>query len=259
MQRRDFLKNTAAILSSGPLAMRTEAATDRSDLSSRMRIREIFITNDRLGVLTFAQNIAGGRYRFLDAYDAEFYIRFANSRDVFTGDSAWLLWAEGDGQPRLLESGISNSPIPGADKEGLVRWLTTFHPVNCNDWLMIPALYRRHVWDVESISWRDRPVFPKIEHVERVLSATRGLLLWQSQVESLVQQHCDVSRSEAVALWRRYMRRNDVSVVRQVNEAVYDGHLLGDVIAERTLNHALEPGWSEHLLAGVLSEHLAIR
>lgn len=258
MQRRDFLKTTAAVLSVTPSVTLTGAAAETSVPSIGIRIREKFIATDRVGVVALAQAIVGGRYRFLDSTQAEFYIRLADPHDLDTRDnSAYLLWADDGEQPWLLDFNLSESPFPGAEKEGLVAWLTAFHPRNCNDWLMVPALYSRHIYDTESINWRNPPAFQKIEHVDELLSVTRGVLLWPWQAERLTQQYCNVSRLEATALWRRYIRRDECAVQR-VNGATYDGRSLADVIEERTLRQTLCVVPPDYPLAGFLSEHLSV-
>jgi hypothetical protein len=255
MQRRDFLKTTAAVLSVTPLGPLTGAAAEASVPSTGVRIREKFITNDRVSVAALSQAIVGGGYRFLDSTQAEFFARFADLRDTPTYDSAWLLWADDGEQPWLLDFNLSESPFPGAKKEGLAAWLTAFHPRNCNDWLMVPALYSRHVYDTESINWRNPPAFPQIGHVDELLSVTRGVLLWSWQAERLTQQYCNVSRLEAAALWRRYIQRDECAVQR-VNESTYDGCSLADVIEERTFGQTLSVVPPDYWLAGFLSEHV---
>ena len=255
MQRRDFLKTTAAVRSVTPLATHAAAAAETPVPSTGFRIREEFITNDRVSVVALAQAIVGGCYRFLNSTAAEFFVRFADLSDTPAYDSAWLLWADDGEQPRLLDFNLDESPFPGAEKEGLVAWLTAFRPRNCNDWLMVPALYSRHVYDTESINWLKPPVFPESRHLDELLSATRGVLLWSWQAERLTQQYCNVSRLEATALWRRYIRRDECAVQR-VNGATYDGRSLADVIEERTLGQTLCVVPPDHLLAGFLSEHV---
>jgi hypothetical protein len=240
------------------MATRTAAAAETSVPSTGIRIHENFITNDRVSVVALAQAIAGGRYRFLDSTQADFFVRFADLHDLDTCDSsAWLLWADDGGQPWLLDFNLSDSPFPGAEKDGLVGWLTAFHPRNCNDWLMVPALYSRHVYDTESINWLKPPVFPKCKHLDELLSATRGVLLWPWQAERLTGQYCNLSRPEAIALWRRYIRRDECAAQR-VNEAAYDGRSLADVIEERTVGQTLCVVPPDYPLAGFLSEHLSI-
>jgi hypothetical protein len=258
MQRRDFLKATGAVLSSAPLVTLAGAAAKTSVPSTGIRIHEKFITNDRVGVVTLAQAIVGGCYRFLGSTQAEFYMRFADPHDLETRDnSAYLLWADDGEQPWLLDFNLSESPFPGAKKEGLAAWLTAFHPRNCNDWLMVPTLYSRHIYDTESINWRNPPEFPQMEHVDELLSVTRGVLLWPWQAERLTQQYCNVSRLEATALWRRYIRRDECAVQR-MNESTYDGRSLADVIEERTLEQTLSVVPPDYRLAGFLSELLQI-
>jgi hypothetical protein len=257
MQRRDFLKTTAAVLSVTPLATRTAASAEAPVPSTSTRIREEFITNDRVSVVALAQAIVGGGYRFLHSTDAEFFVRFADLHDMPTYDSAWLLWADDAEQPWLLDFNLSDSPFPGAEKEGLVGWLAAFHPRNCNDWLMVPDLYSRHVYDTESINWLKPPVFPKCQHLDELLSATRGVLLWRWQAESLIGRYCNLSRPEATALWRRYEKR-DKHAFQRVNEATYDGRSLADVIEERTLGQTLCVVPPDYPLAGFLSEHLSV-
>jgi hypothetical protein len=257
MQRRDFLRKAAVVLSSAPLGTLTGAAAETSFPSTGIRIHEKFITNDRATVVALAQAIVSGSYRFIDSTQANFFVRFADLHDMPTYDSAWLLWADDGEQPQLLDFNLSDSPFPGAEKEGLVGWLTAFHPRNCNDWLMVPALYSRHVYDTESINWLKPPVFPKNKHVDELLSATRGVLLWPWQAERLTQQYCNVSRLEATALWRRYIRRDECAVQR-VNGATYDGRSLADVIEERTLGQTLCVVPPDYPLAGFLSEHLSV-
>ena len=257
MQRRDFLKTTAAVLSVTPLATRTAASAEAPVPSTRIRIREEFITNDRVSVVALAQAIVGGGYRFLHSTDAEFFVRFAELSDSSTYDSAWLLWADDEEQPWLLDFNLSDSPFPGAEKEGLVGWLTAFHPRTCTDWLMVPTLYSRHVYDTESINWLKPPLFPGCQHLDELFSATRGVLLWLWQAERLTGQYCNLSRPEAIALWHRYIRRDDCATQR-VHEATYDGRYLADVIEERTVGQTLCVVPPDYQLAGFLSEHLSI-
>jgi hypothetical protein len=257
MQRRDFLKTTAAVLSVTPLATLTGEAAETSFPSTGISIREEFISNDRVSVVALAQAIVGGRYRFLDSTQSDFFVRFADLRDTPAYDSAWLLWADDGEQPRLLDFNLSDSPFPGAEKEGLVGWLSAFKPSNCNDWLMVPALYSRHVYDAESINWLNPPVFPESKHVDELLSATRGVLLWPWQAECLTGQYCNLSRPEAIALWRRYIRRDECAAQR-VNEATYHGRSLADVIEERTVRQTLCVVPPDYQLAGFLSEHLTM-
>ena len=255
MQRRDFLRKTAAVLSSVPMVTLAGAAAETSVSSTGIRIREKFITDDCDSVAELAQSILGGRYRFLDSAQADFHVRFADLHDMPTYDSAWLLWADDGEQPWLLDFNLSESSFPGAKKEGLAAWLTAFHPRNCNDWLMVPALYSRHVYDTESINWRNPPAFPQIGRVDELLSVTRGVLLWSWQAERLTQQYCNVSRLEAAALWRRYIQRDECAVQR-VNESTYDGCSLADVIEERTFGQTLSVVPPDYWLAGFLSEHV---
>ena len=257
MQRRDFLRKTAAVLSSVPMVTLAGAAAETSVSSTSIRIREEFITNDRVSVVALAQAIVGGGYRFLHSTDAEFFVRFAELSDTSTYDSAWLLWADDEEQPWLLDFNLSDSPFPGAEKEGLVAWLTAFRPRNCNDWLMVPALYSRHVYDTESINWLKPPVFPKCQHLDELLSATRGVLLWPWQAERLTGQYCNLSRPEAIALWRQYGKR-DKHAFQRVNEATYDGRSLASVIEERTVGQTLCVVPPDYPLAGFLSEHLSV-
>jgi hypothetical protein len=257
MQRRDFLKRTAAALCVTPLAARNAAAVEASAPSTGIRIREKFISNDRVSVVALAQAIVGGRYRFLDSTQSDFFVRFADLRDMPAYDSAWLLWADDGEQPRLLDFNLSDSPFPGAEKEGLVAWLTAFRPRNCNDWLMVPALYSRHVYDTESVNWLKPPVFPESRHLDELLSATRGVLLWTWQAERLTGQYCNLSRPEAIALWRQYGKR-DKHAFQRVNEATYDGRSLASVIEERTVGQTLCVVPPDYPLAGFLSEHLSV-
>ena len=90
MQRRDFLRKTAAVLSSAPLTTLAGAAAETSVPSTVISIHEKFITNDRVSVAALAQAIVGGRYRFLDSTQADFFVRFADLHDLDTCDnSAW--------------------------------------------------------------------------------------------------------------------------------------------------------------------------
>jgi len=257
MHRRDFLKKTATVLSVTPLVTLTGAAAGALATSAGIRIHEKFITNDRASVVALAQSIVNRRYRFLDTYQAEFYAGFADLRDMPEYDSAHLLWAEERDQSWLLDFGISATPIPGADKEGLIHWLTFFSPRNCNDWLMVPTLYERHIWDVEAINWGNPPVFPERTHTDGILSVTRGLLLWQWQAERLIAQSCDVSRLEAAKVWRQYIRQDETTVQR-LQRATCDGDSLADIIDERTWGQNLSVVLPDHLLAGYLSEHLPV-
>lgn len=257
MQRRDFLKTTAAVLSVTPLATHAAAAAETPVPSTGFRIREEFITNDRVSVVALAQAIVGGCYRFLDSTQSDFFVRFADLRDMPAYDSAWLLWADDGEQPRLLDFNLSDSSFPGAEKEGLVGWLSAFKPRNCNDWLMVPALYSRHVYDTESINWLKPPVFPESRHLDELLSATRGVLLWTWQAERLTGQYCNLSRPEAIALWRQYGKR-DKHAFQRVNEATYDGRSLAGVIEERTVGQTLCVVPPDYPLAGFLSEHLSV-
>ena len=122
---------------------------------------------------------------------------------------------------------------------------------------MVPALYSRHVYDTESINWLKPPVFPKCQHLDELLSATRGVLLWPWQAERLTGQYCNLSRPEAIALWRRYIRR-DVCAAQRMNEATCDGRYLADVIEERTVGQTLSVVQPDYPLAGFLSEHLLV-
>ena len=257
MERRDFLRMTAAVLSATTLTKRTEAAARPSAPSSGIRIHEKFVSTDRACVVALVQSIVGGRYRFLDSYQAEFYAGFADLCELPEYNSAYLLWAEERNQSWLLDFGISATPIPGAYKGGLISWLTSFSPRNCNDWLMVPTLYERHIWDVEAINWRNPPVFREKTHTDGILSVTRGLLLWQWQAERMIAQSCDVSRLEAAKVWRQYIRQ-DEAAVQWLQRAMCDGSTLADIIDERTWGQNLSVVLPDHLLAGYLSEHLSV-
>jgi hypothetical protein len=261
MQRREFLTKAAAVISSASVSVNTSATSEKSAPSSDIRIRELFITNDRDRVVALAQAIVAGRYRFLSAVRAEENVRFADPNDLDIGyNSAYLLWADDGEQPWLLDFNFSEAPIPGAKKDGFIPWLTAFNPRNCNDWLMVPDLYSRHIYDTESINWGNPPAFSQPPNLDSVLSVSRGLLLWQWQAERLVAQYCDVSRREAATLWREYYCSHDKYPIqrKRMNESTYEGHSFSDLIMERTLTGLVCVGIPDYLLSGFLSEHLSI-
>lgn len=121
---------------------------------------------------------------------------------------------------------------------------------------MRPRPCQHHVFDVESIDWKIGPVLTQSARLDPVLSISPGLLYWWWQVELLLSEVYDISRTEARKLWMSYLRQETGTVQRFQNTGFEERSFLA-TNQERTAHGQYFRGWPDWHLAGFLSEHVA--
>jgi len=214
-------------------------------------IREAFVSDNPAAVETLRRSLWSGGHEFVSPGLADFLNMNA---DEPPKAYAWLLAAEQEGWHWVLDYSESEDRIPGADKEGFLAWLERFSPVNCNDWLMVPFLYQRHVFDEGMIDWHALP-FAIDTVLDNLLRPTRGLLLWKHQFNFLFREVLNLSNGEADR-FRRKCLQQQVEALALLERTYFGGRTLADIIDERTLGGTYLAGGPDFHLSGFLSEQM---
>lgn len=255
MHRRAFLRNSSVMLSS-PLLPTGAVLAEAAAPPPAIRIFEEFIDDDYWAVDALRKAILEGQYRFVDLRQREWLAQYYGSpHDLPAENSAWVLWAENGENRWLLRYEGSNVAFPGARRGGFMAWLNDFKPRNCNDWLMVPSLYARHVFDIDAIDWRIGPTFTHSDSLDLILSSTRGLLYWWWQVEQFLAEVLCTSRIQARKIWLNYLCQES-ETIRLFQDTNYDESTLLTIARDRTLNGQYFKGWPMWHVAGFLSQHI---
>lgn len=256
MDRREFLKDTTALFSAPLVRSGDYSESVMPALPSSVHIHEQYITSDSVSICRIRKAIASGDYNFLDTHNIDFYSRYYDDAGENPAwDSAWFLWAS-RGQTRwMLDSCENEGRLPGADRDGFESWLSIFRPRNCNDWLMVPTIYEQHVSNSDFVEWRSSPVLREDDHLDSLLSTSRGILLWRHQLQQLIADACNISYIESSELTRNYCRRQPDAVSR-IDETPFRSQLLGDIIQERAIYGKFGIFTPNYMLAGFLSEYI---
>jgi len=224
------------------------------NLIEPISIHETFISDDPAAVAKLRQTIWDGVHSFVTPGMSDF---LKGCLDDQPKRFAWLFAAHQGERRWVLEYDEADEPHPGANKEGFVAWLDHFSPVNCNDWLMVPFMYMRHVYDekpIDSHSLR----FPPNTVLDELLRPTRGLLLWRHQFSRLFYLALDIGTEEARQLQKRFFR-DEPEATGLLEKTLFSGRSLASILDERTLGKTYLAGMPDYYLSGFLSEHMTTR
>lgn len=216
-----------------------------------VEIKEQFISHDPGQVLALRLQILEGKFEIVSPGLEDWIHR--QSPDWEASNCAWLLSATAcdAGRSYLLDYNESPDPYPGSTKGGFIKWLNAFNPANCNDWLMVPFLYARHVFDDKSIHW-DGFRLDVNPALASLVAPTRGLLLWKEQRLLLIRKATGIGEAEAARLLNLYLRQ-DNEACRRFDEVEFGGEPLASVFRRLTLNGRYIAGRPDYVLSGKLS------
>jgi len=219
--------------------------------SSTFFVHEKFVNGNPKEVSQCLDEFLGGEYEIVNPME-ERYVQ-ASKSDFRQEGYAWFMWA-GRGKKRwLLEHHYCSEPFLEWKSEGFMNWLKQFNPKNCNDWLLAPRLYSNSLF-FGNPDW-SRIAATQTKTVKRVLSPSRGLLVWNTQYRHLIHIAVkDATIKRVDELVSGYVRRKDATLT-ELESMWIDGISLKELFDEHQ-DHWL--GIPNPYVSGLLSEFLTI-
>ena len=218
--------------------------------STPLQFRETIVRYDRAAVSRLLIELGHGDYEIVDPRVARM---MHTKSDQFEATNGWFLTAQSESKRWLVDMITSDESLLGADLPGFCRWVEAFNPTNCNDWLSLPLLYRRHISTglIFSLAVNAPTTF-----IGRIVEPTRGWIHWTSQLEELIYlalgNQAEVLKVRELS---RGYRRQNTDVLDELDTLFIDGQSLRTILYHHTDGLKYFFGGPNHFISGFLSEH----
>lgn len=209
-------------------------------------VHEKFVIDDPMAVNQRLNEILGGGYEIDNPMNDRHLLEMAQSRHE---GNAWFMWAEQEGKLWFLDGFTLDEPL--SVSRGFLPWLKEFRPKNCNDWLLAPRLYA-HTLISGNSDWKN-VASRKIKVADRLLAASRGLLVWEYQYRYLMYLADEnISKKRTHELFTGYAMKKPTAL-EELDSLWIDGVSLRALFDEHQDYYLGSPNF---YVSGLLSEFL---